>query len=63
MDWKSKITSRKFILAVVTALLIIANKGLDLNLPEDAINTIVLIILGYIGVEGAVDVVRAFKGK
>lgn len=50
-----KFKSRKFWMAVAAALLVIANEGLDLNLPEDAIMSVVAVVLGYIFGEAYVD--------
>ena len=50
-----KFKSRKFWMTVVGALLVIANKGLDLNLPEDAILTVAGLIISYVLVQGYVD--------
>lgn len=61
MEIPQQLKSRKFILAVVTALLVIANEGLNLNIPEDAIIKVVQIVLVYIGVEGTADVVSRAK--
>lgn len=61
MEIPQQLKSRKFILAVVTALLVIANEGLNLNIPEDAIMKVVQIVLVYIGVEGTADVVSRAK--
>jgi len=49
-------------MAVVTALLVIANEGLDLNLPEEAIMSIVAVVLGYIFGEAYVDGKKISKG-
>ena len=51
----SKLKSRKFWMAVVTALLVIANEGLDLNLPSDAIKTVAAVVIGYLIGEGLAD--------
>jgi len=56
-----KFASRKFILAVVTAILIILNEGLGLGIPEEAVKQIVNVILGWIIVEGANDAVNTLK--
>jgi len=56
--WKQKFTSRKFWLAVANALLIVANQGLDLNLPTEAVLAITATILGYIFGEAYVDAHR-----
>lgn len=56
-----KFKSRKFWMAVAAALLVIANEGLDLNLPEDAIMSVVAVVLGYIFGEAYVDGKKASK--
>lgn len=50
-----KLLSRKFLLAVVTALLIILNDGLGIKLPTKEILGIVGVISVYIFSEGLVD--------
>lgn len=52
--WKS----RKFWSAVVGALVLVANEGLDLGLDRDTIMAFTGLILGYIFVEGQVDKAR-----
>jgi len=42
-------------MAVVAALLVIANEGLGLNLPEEAIMTVAAVVIGYILGESYVD--------
>ena len=56
-----KLNSRKFWVAVVTALLVVANQGLDLKLPEDAIMKIVQLAMIYIFGQGAVDFASGLK--
>lgn len=55
----SKLKSRKFWMAVVAALIAIANEGLGLNLPTEALMTVAGVVIAYILSEGAVDVARA----
>ena len=50
-----KIKSRKFWLAVISALLIVANQGLDLGLPDASIMTVAGIIISYILGQSFVD--------
>lgn len=57
----SKFKSRKFWMAVVAALVAIANDGLGLNLPRDAILTVATVVIAYILGEGAVDAARALR--
>jgi uncharacterized membrane protein len=56
---KQKISSRKFWVAVAGAVLIIANEGFGLGIPEDAYWQIVALVLGYVFGEAAVDIARA----
>ncbi len=56
-----KLKSRKFILAVVTALLVIANDGLDLGIDSDTVLTFAGIVATWIIGESAVDAKRAGK--
>ena len=53
---KSKLLSRKFILAVVSALLVILNDGLDLGIDKDTVIAFAGIVATYIIGESAVDV-------
>lgn len=50
-----KFKSRKFWMAVVSAALVIANKGLDLNIPEESIIAIAGIASSYIFGQAYVD--------
>lgn len=61
MNWKQKLTSRKFWMAVVGAVLMVANEGLGLNIPSDVIIPFAALIISYILGEGAVDVARTLK--
>ena len=59
----SKWKSRKFWLAVVAAVFVVLNEGLGLGLPEETITAFVILILGWLGVEGTADVVSRYKDK
>ena len=50
-----KLKSRKFWMAVVTALLIVFNDGLGLELPTEAIMTVAGVVIAYILGESGVD--------
>src|SRR5690606_10475068 len=54
-----RILSRKFLMAVATAVIIILNEGLGWNIDGETILQALYVILGYIFVEGARDVVAA----
>lgn len=51
----TKLKSRKFWMAVVVGLLTIANDGLGLGLPEEAIMTVAGVVIAYILGESFVD--------
>lgn len=57
--WKQKLTSRKFWVAVATAVFIILSEGLGWNIDEDLYWKLVTIALGYIFGEAAADIARA----
>jgi len=50
-----KLKSRKLWMAVTSAILVIANKGLDLGIDETTVTQFVALILGYVFAEAAVD--------
>ncbi|MBI2875183.1 MAG: hypothetical protein HYY09_08840 [Firmicutes bacterium] len=54
----SKLKSRKLWMAVVNGLLIIANEGLDLGLPEAAVRTVTFTVIAYILAEAGTDIAR-----
>lgn len=60
---KSKLLSRKFLMALATGILIILNDGLDLGLDKETIMSVVAIIGGWIFVEGGTDIVKMRKEK
>ncbi len=53
-----KFKSRKFWMAVVTGCLLVANEGLDLNLPSEAVMTVAGVAIAYILGESHVDANR-----
>lgn len=55
---KQKLTSRKFWVAVASAVFIILSEGLGLNIDHDLYWKIITIALGYIFSEAAVDITR-----
>ena len=59
MNWKQKLTSRKFWVAVASAVFIILSEGLGFNIDSDLYWKIVAITLGYIFGESAVDIANA----
>jgi hypothetical protein len=50
-----KLKSRKFFVAIVTALLIVLNQGLGLNLPEESVLTLAGVAATYIFGQSMVD--------
>ena len=58
MNWRQKLTSRRFWMAVASAILLVANEGLGLNLPTDTILAFVAVVLGYILGESYTDAHR-----
>jgi len=61
MNWKQKLTSRKFWVAVASAAFIILSEGLGLNVDPDLYWKLITLALGYIFGETAVDIARAKK--
>ncbi len=59
IDWKQKLTSRKFWVAVASAAFIILSEGLGLNVDSELYWLLVALALGYIFGEAAVDIARA----
>lgn len=53
---KSKLLSRKFILALATGVLVILNDGLNMGLKTDTIMYVVGIVATWIVGESAVDI-------
>ena len=54
----SKLKSRKLWMAVVSGLLIVANEGLGLDLPNDAVLTVAGVAITYILGQSYVDAKR-----
>jgi len=61
INWKRKLTSRKFWVAVASAVFIILTEGLGWNVDKDLYWKVVALALGYIFGEAAVDIARAKK--
>jgi len=57
----SKFTSRKFLLAFVSGLLIVLNEGFGLGIDPEAYNYIAGLAIAYIAAEGTADAIRARK--
>ena len=54
-----KLTSRKFLLSLSTALLIVLNEGLGLGIDPEAYKWICGVIIAYIAAEGAKDAIES----
>jgi uncharacterized membrane protein len=59
--FKQKLTSRKFWVAMASAIFIVASEGLGFEVDQELYWKIVTLALGYIFGEAAVDVARAVK--
>jgi uncharacterized membrane protein len=55
----AKFKSRKFWMAVVSALLVVANDGLSLGLPAEAVLAVSGVAVSYILGQGLVDARRS----
>ncbi len=53
--------SKKFFTALSSALLLVLVEGLGLDLPADAIQSFVIIILGYLFAQAGVDITATIK--
>ena len=56
---KQKLTSRKFWVAVATAVFIVLTQGLGFDVDKDLYWKLVALALGYVFGEAAVDIARA----
>ena len=54
--------SKKMTMTILTAIIVIANKLLDLKLPDSMVNDIVGLVMVYLAGQSAVDVTKAIKG-
>lgn len=59
IQMKKKLLSRKFLMALISAGLVIANDGLGLGLDQNTIIAFGTIVVGYIVGEAATDVAKA----
>jgi len=53
--WMDRLKSRKFLMALATALLMILNEGLALGIPADVYGWIVGVVIAWILGESYVD--------
>jgi uncharacterized membrane protein len=61
INWRRKLSSRKFWVAVASAAFILLSEGLGFDIDKDLYRKLVALALGYIFGEAAVDVARAKK--
>ena len=54
-SWADRLKSRKFLMALATALLMILNEGLELGIPADVYGWIVGVVIAFILGESYVD--------
>lgn len=54
-SWADRLKSRKFLMSVATALLIIFNEGLGLGIPPDVYGWIVGVVIAWIVGESYID--------
>ena len=54
-SWADRLKSRKFLMALATALLMILNEGLELGIPADVYGCIVGVVVAFILGESYVD--------
>jgi hypothetical protein len=55
---KNNLLSRKFLLAVGTSVLIALNDALGWGFNQDTITSVVTVVVGWIAVEGATDLIK-----
>lgn len=61
--WMDRLKSRKFLMALATALLMILNEGLDLGIPADVYGWIVGVVIAWILGESYIDGKAAGGGE
>ncbi len=54
-DLLERLTSRKFLVTIVGAVIVFAGDQLGLDLSETEVYGVVAIVLGYLGVQGTID--------
>lgn len=59
-DWTDRLKSRKFLIAIFGTLFVFLTEVIGVNISTEAWNAIVTLIIGYIGIEGAADVVDRY---
>lgn len=56
-----KLQSRKFWVAIIGALFMVLNDGLGLGIDQETVEDTLKLLLAWIGVEGAADVVKGLR--
>ncbi len=56
-----RLTSRKFLLPVLTTVMLAVTDAVGITLQPETIDTVVTLVLGFMGVETAVDITRTIK--
>lgn len=56
-----RFTSRKFLMALASAIFIVLNEGLDMGIPTDAYGWFVGVVISYIVGESFIDASAAKK--
>ena len=60
MDWK-KLQSRKFLVTVVGSVFLTILR--QAGVPDEIIKTIMYLLVTYVGVEGAIDIMAVRNGR
>jgi len=53
--------SKKLIVTIICALLVIADKVFALGLPSEAMHELTNVVIAYLGVQGLIDSIKAIK--
>jgi uncharacterized membrane protein len=57
-----KLKSRKLWVSIVSAILVVLNDGLGLNIDNETVMQFTILIVGYVFTQGVVDAVQEKKG-
>ena len=58
-----KLKSRKLWVSIVSAILVVLNDGLGLNIDNETVMQFTILIVGYVFTQGIVDAVQGNKEK
>lgn len=58
-----KFKSRKFWIAIVTAVLLVVNDQFGIGFDEQTVTSVVTVVVGYILGQGAVDAAKVYSGN